>query len=227
MTAEEELAQLKKELAAERAKSARLEGELAAEQAENAQLRQLLEEVLSRLGEVERQLAEDSHNSSKPPSSDGLLRKRVSQRKKSEKKPGGQPGHPGHTLQMVERPDEVVRHRPIVCQHCQQPLEEVAGRLKERRQVHDLPELRLRVWEHHVEEVACPACGRQNVGTFPVEVTAPVQYGPKVQALAVYLHQGQFVPLARTCEVLDEVCGCALSQGTLLRWVQQASQRQV
>ena len=97
-TAEEELAQLKKHLSAERAKSARLEGELAAEQAENAQLRQMLEEVLRRLREVEGQLAKDSPNSSKPPSSDGLGRKRVNLRKKSEKKSGGQPGHAGHTL---------------------------------------------------------------------------------------------------------------------------------
>jgi transposase len=225
MTAEEELAQLKKELVAERAKSARLEGELARERAENAHLRQMLEEVLRRLGEVEGKLAKDSHNSSKPPSSDGLGRKRASLRKRSEKKPGGQAGHPGHTLKTVETPDEVVKHRPLVCQHCQHPLDEVAGRVKERRQVHDLPEVRLRVCEHQVEEVACPACGQASVGSFPAEVTAPVQYGSNVQALAVYLHQGQLVPMARTCEVLEEVCGCHLSQGTLLRWVQEASER--
>lgn len=227
MTAEEEIKQLKKDLAAERAKSARLEGELGRERAENAYLKQMLEEVLKRLGEVEGQLAKDSHNSGKPPSSDGLGRKRVSLRKKSEKKPGGQVGHAGHTLVSVETPDEVVRHRPVVCQHCQHPLEEVAGRVKERRQVHDLPEMRLRVCEHQVEEVCCPACGQPSVGDFPMEVTAPVQYGPNVQALAVYLHQGQLVPMARTCEVLDEVCGCHLSQGTLLRWVQEASERLV
>src|SRR5437667_4429724 len=225
MTAEEEIAQLKKQLATERAKSARLEGELGREQAENGQLRQMLEEMLRRLGEVEGKLAKDSHKNSKPPSSDGLGRKRLSLRKKSEKKPGGQAGHPGRTLLAVETPDEVVRHRPVICQHCQQPVEEVAGLVKERRPVHDLPEMRLRVCEHHVEEVLCPACGQQNVGTFPAEVMAPVQYGPHVQALAVYLHQGQLVPMARTCEVLDEVCGCHLSQGTLLRRVQQASER--
>src|SRR5260370_20851975 len=223
MRAEEELAQLKKELAAERAKTARLEGELARERAETAHLRQMLEEVLRRLGEVEGQLAKDSHNSSKPPSSDGPGRKRVHPRKRSEKKPGGQAGHPGHTLKMVETPDEVVKHRPMVCQHCQHPLAEVAGGVKESRQVHDLPEMRLRVCEHHVEEVPCPVCGQASVGRFPAEVSAPVQYGPHVQALTVYLHQGQMVPMARTCTILDEVCGCALSQGTLLRWVQEAS----
>jgi transposase len=225
MAAEEELAQLKKDLAAERAKIARLEGELARERAENAHLRQLMEEVLVRLREAEGQLAKDSHNSSKPPSSDGLLRKRVSRRKRSEKKPGGQAGHLGHTLLAVETPDQVVKHRPVACQHCQRSLADVAGRVKERRQVHALPEMRMRVWEHRVEEVLCPACGQPSVGSFPAEVAAAVQYGPNVQALAVYLHQGQLVPMARTCDLLEEVCGCHLSQGTLLHWVQEASGR--
>jgi transposase len=85
--------------------------------------------------------------------------------------------------------------------------------------------MRLRVCEHQVEEVPCPACGQPSVGSDPSEVMAPVQYGPNVQALAVYLHQGQLVPMARTCEVLEEVCGCRLSQGTRLGWVQEASGR--
>ena len=122
MTAEEELVQLKKELAAERAKTARLEGELARERAENVSLREMLEEVLRRLEEVEGKQAKDSHNSSKPPSSDGLGRKRVNRRKRSEKKSGGQAGHPGQTLKTVQRPDEVLRHRPVVCEHCQHSL---------------------------------------------------------------------------------------------------------
>ena len=64
MTAEEKIAQQKKELAAERAKTARFEGELTAGRAGNAYLRQLMEEVLRRLGEVEGKLAKDSHISS-------------------------------------------------------------------------------------------------------------------------------------------------------------------
>src|SRR5260370_3636295 len=127
MRAEEELAQLKKELAAERAKTGRIEGELARERAETAHLRQMLEEVLRRLGEVEGQLAKDSHNSSKPPSSDGPGRKRVSLRKRSEKKPGGQAVHPGHTLVAEETPDEGDRHPPAGSQDCPHPLDEGAG----------------------------------------------------------------------------------------------------
>ena len=86
---EEERAQLKKELAAERAKSARLEGELARERAENAHLRQMLEEVLRRLGEVEGQLAKDSHNSSKPPQEKREEDRRASGASRSHARGGG------------------------------------------------------------------------------------------------------------------------------------------
>src|SRR5258707_2672145 len=127
MRSEADLAQLKKELAAERAKTARLEGELARERAETAHLRQMLEEVMRRLGEVEGQLAKDSHNSSKPPSSDGPGRKRVSLRKRSEKKPGGQAGHPGHTLVAGGTPHEGVRHRPEGCQHRPHTFDDMAS----------------------------------------------------------------------------------------------------
>jgi transposase len=157
MTAEERIAELETELARERAKSAQLE-------AENTQLRQQMEQVLARLSEVEGRLAKDSHNSSKPPASDGLSRNRRSQRHRSEKKTGGQSGHPGRSLMQVASPDEVVSHRPEICSECQQPLEGVTGRVKECRQVHDLPEIRLLVKEHQVEEVCCPACQQLSAG---------------------------------------------------------------
>jgi transposase len=224
MTAEERIAQLEMELARERAKTARVEAELALERAENTSLRQQMEQVLARLREVEGQLAKDSHNSSKPPSSDGLGRKARSQRHRSERKTGGQPGHAGHTLMQRANPDEVVHHRPLVCCHCQHPLEGVGGSLKERRQVHDLPQVRLLVREHQVEEVCCPRCQQVNAGSFPAGVEAPTQYGPNLRALAVYLHQYQLVPLARTCELLCDLCDCQLSEGTLIGWVELAAQ---
>jgi transposase len=224
MTAEERIAQLEMELANERAKTARVEAELAVERAEHACLRQQMKQILARLREVEGHLAKDSHNSHKAPSSDGPGRKPRSQRHRSERKTGGQPGHAGHTLMQVANADEVVRHRPAVCCHCQQSLEGVEGSLKERRQVHDLPEVRLLVREHQVEEVRCPTCQQTSGGTFPIRVEAPVQYGPNLRALAVYLYQYQLVPLARTCELLGDLCDCQLSEGTLTAWVQQAAQ---
>src|SRR5690242_16097891 len=116
---------------------------------ENAALREQVRALLERVQELEARLAKDSHNSSKPPSSDGLKRKTKSLRQKSGKKPGGQLGHRGETLHLVAQPDEVVEHRPRHCPQCQTPLADAEVVLRERRQVHDLPAVaRLVVREH-------------------------------------------------------------------------------
>jgi len=204
---------------------AQLEQENAELRAQLAEAYQQISQLAQRVQRLESQAAKDSHNSSKPPSSDGPRRKRRSQRHRSEKPTGGQPGHPGRTLLQVSRPDEVVCHRPLVCAHCQQPLEGVAGQLKDLRQVHDLPEVRLVVREHQVEEVWCPTCQQVSRGSFPEGVEAPVQYGPKVRALAVYLHEYQLVPLARVSELFADLCACEVSEGTVLTWVECATER--
>jgi transposase len=204
---------------------AQLEQENAELRAQLAEAYQQISQLAERLQRVEGQLAKDSHNSSKPPSSDGPGRRPRSQRQRSEKPTGGQPGHTGGTLMQVASPDEVVRHRPVVCAHCQQSLEGIAGQLKERRQVYDLPEIRLLVREHQVEEVCCPTCQQVSRGSFPEGVEAPVQYGPKVRALAVYLHEYQLVPLGRVSELLTDLCACEVSEGAVLTWVECAAER--
>ena len=89
--------------------------EEAALRAENAALREQVQALLAEVQELEERLAtalKDSHNSSKPPSSDGLRRKPKSLREKSGKQRGAQPGHPGHRVSLVAIPDTVAIHRP-------------------------------------------------------------------------------------------------------------------
>src|SRR5258706_15911073 len=114
-------------------------------EAENRQLRHALDVALAqnallleRVQELEARLAKDSHNSSKPPASDGLVRKTRSLRRKSGKKPGGQLGHRGETLRLVATPDVAEEQRPEADAHCQPPLEDGAAVLRGRRQVHEL-----------------------------------------------------------------------------------------
>ena len=201
-----------------------LENENAALKAENAALRDQLQGLMARVQELEGRLAKDSHNSSKPPSSDGLTRKPKSLRKKSERKPGGQSGHRGSHLRLVAQPDSIVVHRPTTCGTCQAPLPETAWAWVERRQVQELPPLRLVVTEHQIAHVRCPRCGATTRGTVPDGARAPVQYGRRLRALAVYLVQQQFVPYARTREVLADVFGASLSLGTLVSLVRQAGE---
>jgi transposase len=141
----------------------------------------------------------------------------------SGRRPGGQPGHPGHTLPLVESPDAVVVHQPAVCTGCGHDLGSAAVLRTERRQVIDLPVLRAQVVEHQAETRGCPGCGQATTAPFPADVTAPVQYGASVAPLAVYLHQEQLLPVERTGRVLGEVFGCPISGGTLERMVAQCA----
>jgi len=191
-----------------------------------AQQRAQIEQLLERTRELEAQLAQakrDSHTSSKPPSSDGLGRKTKSLRTPSGKKPGGQLGHRGETLHLVPTPDTVQEHRPLVCAHCQTPLADAPVVGRERRQVQELPPVRLEVREHQALHVRCRACGQVNVGAFPAEAPSRAQYGPQVRALAVYLAEEQLVPLGRVQQLLGDLFGMRLGRGTLVSWVQQAA----
>jgi len=163
MSAEERIAELEAEIAALRAQVQ----ELAAQDAE----------LRARLANA----TKDSHTSHEPPSSDPLARKTSrSLRRRSGKGPGGRLGHRGETSRLVATPDELVEHRPAACTTCQSPLNESAPIvLYERRQVHELPAVRLLVREHQAQHVRCPACGQVSVGSFPAEAPSRAQYGPR------------------------------------------------
>lgn len=216
MTLEERLTNLE-------AENARLLVQQGALQEQNRTLQEKLASALAELQELKGRLAKDSHNSNKPPSSDGLARRPRSLRQPSGKKPGGQPGHRGTTLALVETPDQVVIHRPAVCATCQTALEGVAAERVERRQVHELPPVRLVVTEHQVQRVRCPSCQTLSAAAFPTGVEAPAQYGPSVRALAIYLSQQQLLPVARVRAVLSEVLGGPLAVGTVVSLVQRCA----
>lgn len=202
---------------------AQLKADYAELQARYAQAQEQIALLLSRVQDLEARLAKDSHNSGKPPSSDGLKRKPKSLRKKSGRKPGGQLGHRGETLHLVGTPDVVEAHWPAVCAHCQTPLAGAPVVGRDRRQLHELPPVRVVVREHQAVRVRCPACAQVSVGVFPPAVPSRVQYGPQLRALAVYLVEEQLVPLGRVQQLLHELFGVRLGRGTLVGWIQQAA----
>ena len=161
-------------------------------------------------------LGKDSHNSSKPPSSDGLAKKPVSLRQKTGRKPGGQAGHPGKTLSLTDTPDQTLVHSPLQCTCCGLSLAAIEGEpTDERRQVADIPPLSLLTVEHRVLNKTCPDCGTANMGAFPQDVTQPVQYGPRVKALSVYLLSYQMLPFARVADLFADLLNAPLSPATL------------
>lgn len=174
------------------------------------------QELKERIKELEGRLAKNSRNSSKPPSSDGFLKPAPqSLRKPSGRNPGGQPGHEGATLQMVAEADEVQWHRvPHRCE-CGCLLEEEPLIDYERRQVFDIPEIKITVTEHRTEIKRCPACAKEHKGCFPEDVRSCVQYGSHFKALVVYLRGYQLLPSARTAELCKDIFKAAVSEGTL------------
>jgi transposase len=215
MTAEVELIHLREEhrllqehVSVQQEQISLLERELGLQQ---EQLTQFAEQVQA----LHERLAKDSHNSHLPPSSDRFSRQAKSVRKKSGKKPGGQQGHPGKTLLFSSSPDEVIVHPVERCEQCQADLRHIPPSMVERRQVVDVPPPRLLVREHHSEQKQCPHCQQITIAAFPPEVRAPVQYGPRIAAIAVYLVQQQLLPLARTCEVMEDLLCVSLSEGTV------------
>jgi len=208
------------------AKAERLTADFAALKAENTALRAECRTLRERVKTLEDQVAKDSHNSHKPPSSDGLAKpKPKSLRPKSERSPGGQPGHPGHTLLMADHPDHTLRHAVERCANCGRNLVQQAPDRVERRQVHDLPVPKLEVTEHQAEVKTCP-CGCVNRAAFPPEAAAPVQYGPRVKSVAVYLGEYQLLPFERLAEIMRDIFACErFSEGTLANFKADCSRR--
>jgi transposase len=165
-------------------------------------------------------LALTSRNSGKPPSTDGLAKPAPkSLRQQTGRKPGGQPGHPGRTLQPVAQPDRTVVHQlgRCPCGKCsgrslrQEPVLDYA-----KRQVFELPQKPLEVIEHQAEIKRCPVSGCRVTAAFPEQVNAPAQYGPRFRALMIYFNNRQFIPHSRLTELCEDLYGQPLSEASVV-----------
>jgi transposase len=183
-----------------------------------------LEELSKRLEEQENQKAKNSKNSHQPPSTDGFGKQTKSLRKKSERKIGGQEGHEGHNFAWQETADIVIKHEIVECQVCGYDLREVEGESVEKRQVHDLPVIKVQVSEHQIEKKQCPHCHLVRVSKFPKTVEHWVQYGENIKGLVTYLNQYQLIPSQRVKELMKEVFSCEMGQGTIYNLVQKCYQ---
>jgi len=194
---------------------ASLRAELAESQAALGRAVEELARAGDRIAELEARLRQTPRNSSRPPSGEGLGKPSPrSLRKRSGRKPGGQDGHEGRTLAQVARPDRELRHEPGCCGRCGADLARRPVTGVERRQVFDLPEAAVTVTEHQLIEREC-GCGQRTRAAAPQGAEGPVQYGPRIAAVIVYLHAGQFLSKNRTAQALAELFGIPLSSGTV------------
>jgi transposase len=193
-----------------------------------ASLKRQIAALQAEVADLRRQLGQDSSNSSKPPSSDGLKKKpRIagSLRGRSGKASGGQKGHPGGTLRQVADPDHVVRREACACCHCGSPLEPQSAIGVEKRQVFDLPERPLVVTEHQASIYRCAHCRGETKAAFPEGVVSPTQYGERIRAAAIYLNIQQLIPEDRTAQALSDLFGAPLiCPASIVAWVRKKAE---
>ena len=216
---------------------------------ENERLRQELIEKERRLRDAENQIADaekqiadlerklalrqqNSTTSSKPPSSDGLAgkpRQRGSQKEKSRRKPGGQPGHCGHWrgLAPASRVNSVVDVFPARCRHCDSRLaadiRNVATQSEPRRhQVTEVPRIEGHITEYRCQRVVCHECGKTTQAELPAEARG--HFGPDLTALIAYLTVVCRMPRRMVVELMEQVLGIPLSLGSVQNSWEEASE---
>ncbi|MET0647810.1 MAG: IS66 family transposase [Pyrinomonadaceae bacterium] len=194
-------------------------------QAEASDLRGHNFQLQRRNMELEALVTRDSHNSSRPPSTDPPWAKRTkSLRRPSGKRPGGQVGHRGQTLRLSARPDRVVEYRPRECRGCHASLDSAQVLGHRRQQVVEVVPARLKVTEHQLAVLRCARCGAETRGEFAGSVRSGVQYGPGVKARVLYLQQYQLLAYQRTSEAMRDLFGCRLSAGTVANIIRECSE---
>jgi transposase len=124
----------------------------------------------------------------------------------SDKPKGGQVGHKGDTLRMVETPDEIIRHIPQKCT-CGASLEGVVPILAQKRQLFDLPSIRFEIEEHQIFACTCSTCGQENTAIFLVNIKAPVQYGNQTKAFSVFLNNTCQVSFRKISNLIENMAG--------------------
>jgi transposase len=170
--------------------------------------------------ELQARLSKDSSNSSKPPSSDGYVKKtrRTESLRKPGKKPnGGQAGHKGHTLKATDSPDQTVFHEAKHCEQCQTSLEKIQATACQERQIFDIPAIRIFVPAHQAEIKICPECGHKNKGQFPEDINQTVQYGDGIGAWAGCFSDRHFIPVGRTAQIFGDLLNHRVCEATVLK----------
>jgi transposase len=187
---------------------------------------EIIQQLQATITELNARLGMDSSNSSKPPSTDGFKPAPKSLRQRSGRKPGGQAGHKGTTLQMTETPDQRIDHRADLCPECGTNLSGQPDTRIERRQVVDLPPIKATIVEHRFHHVTCPGCGHDIVPDLP-GVTRQIQYGSNVNAFMAYLVNAQYLSESRCAQAMTELMGVDCSTPTVHHATSKASARLV
>lgn len=174
----------------------------------------------ARLKRLEEIIGMNSTNSSKPPSTDNKLTKsKKPYTTNSKKKRGGQVGREGKNLKLVSIPDKVEIVIPKSCRACNASLENITPSKFEKRQLFDLPEIKINVTEYQAHSVKCKNCDNMNKAEFPNSIKAVVQYGNNLKSFVSYLNSYQMLPYERISETIEDLTTHKVSTGTIYNFL--------
>jgi transposase len=186
------------------------------------ELRKENELLRAKVKELESRLSKDSHNSSKPPGSDGYQKKAIAnQRIKTDQGIGGQPGHQSNAKPFHDHPDTVYYHLPNGC-NC--GIEHWEEKPVETFQIVDLPPIKANITEHRKIRYRCRKCGGEFSGEAPESKGNKIQYGTCVRSLSAYLNQYQLIPYHRLKEMFRDLLSIDLSVGSLVNFVKETAE---
>jgi transposase len=188
-----------------------------------AQLEAIIMQLLEKIETLTH--SKNSRNSSVAPSQDeNRPLKNQSLRSSSGKKTGGQLGHEGTTLKMIQNPDIIILHQSDFCTNCGNNLKEIPSEFIAKRQIIDIPPIKPEYTEHQIFKTIC-SCGFCNVSQFPTEVGNTISYGANIQAAIAYLHTRQYLPFSRMSEFFNDFCNLPISQGTICNLLDKFAQK--
>lgn len=197
---------------------------------QNIALALKVEELTQKVEELTKALAyyqhpKNSNNSSVPPSKDENRPKRnKSLREKSGKKPGGQEGRNGVTLQMTDTPDKIEKLIPNYCNKCGKDLSEIEAVFHSKRQVVELPPIKPIYIEYQCFSKQCK-CGHKQSGDYPPSVINHIQYGSSVEAMVGYFSAYQYLPFKRMGEMFKHLFNLSISEGSIGNILKRLSNR--
>jgi transposase len=176
---------------------------------------EIIAKMAIEIAELKEQLNQNSNNSSKPPSSDGLKKPRVkSLREKSGKKAGGQKGHKGHGLKIEREPDKTVKIEPINCNACEFDLSAAEKFRSDTRYVYDV-EIEIKLIKYEIMGAECNDCGAVTIAEVPEECKSTINYGNTTRSLCVVLTNYANVSIDKTHKILRDLIGMPISGGTV------------
>jgi len=178
----------------------------------------LLKKENKKLKEI---INKDSSNSSKPSSTDNGFKDKENQSDTKDKKlttkrkRGGQKGSSTNNLKKVDNPDFIEILEDSHCKNCNHSLENTDSKSISKKQLFDIPKMKIEITEYQQYNKVCPCCSSVNKPEFPEFIKAYAQYGDNIKSFVTYLNTYQMLPYERITELIEDFTSHKISTGTI------------